>query len=60
MAALTKVVQPTPAQDPTDYAQLRQAMTKSLQDDTGGSFLAGLQSRDKVSVNQKLFAQIYQ
>jgi peptidyl-prolyl cis-trans isomerase D len=60
VAALTKIVRPTPAQDPADYAQLQQAMTKSLQDDTGGSFLAGLQSRDKVSVNQKLFAQIYQ
>jgi peptidyl-prolyl cis-trans isomerase D len=60
VAALAKIVQPTPAQDPSDYAQLQQAMTKSLQDDTGGSFLAGLQARDKVSVNQKLFTQIYQ
>jgi peptidyl-prolyl cis-trans isomerase D len=31
-----------------------------LQNDVGGSFLAGLQLRDKVTINQKLFSQIYQ
>ena len=60
VAQLKKIVEPTPAQDPGDYAQLQQAMAKSLQNDVGESFLAGLQTRDKVSVDQKLFAQIYQ
>ncbi|WP_081822171.1 SurA N-terminal domain-containing protein [Acidocella facilis] len=60
VAALTKVVQPTPQSDPAMYAQLQQSLNKGLQDDLGGSFLAGLQARDKVTVNQKLFAQIYQ
>ena len=60
VATLAKIVQPTPAQDPSDYAEALQSMTKSLQNDVGGSFLAGLQLRDKVTINQKLFSQIYQ
>jgi peptidyl-prolyl cis-trans isomerase D len=60
VAALAKIVQPDPAQDPNDYAQLQQAMTKQLQNDAGESLLNGLQMRDKVSVDQKIFAQIYQ
>ncbi len=35
-------------------------MTKLLQEDIGGSFLDGLQQRDKVDVNQKLLSQLYQ
>jgi peptidyl-prolyl cis-trans isomerase D len=53
-------VDPLPEQDPADYAQLTQGMTKLLQEDIGTSFLDGLQRRDKVQVNQKLLAQIYQ
>ncbi len=60
VAVLTTIVKPTPAQDPQTYAQVRQAMTKALQDDTGESFLAGLQAQDHVTVDQKLLAQIYQ
>jgi peptidyl-prolyl cis-trans isomerase D len=60
VAALAKIVQPAPAQAPADYAQLQQAMAKSLQNDVGESFLAGLQTRDKVRIDQNLFAQIYQ
>lgn len=60
VATVAKIVRPTPAQDPTDYAQLQQAMAKSLQNDVGESFLAGLQRRDNVRVDQNLFAQIYQ
>ncbi len=60
VAVLSKVVDPTPDQDPTDYAQLTQAMTKLLQEDIGESFLDGLQQRDKVQVNQKLLSQLYQ
>lgn len=60
VAALAKIVRPRPAQAQADYAQLQQAMAKSLQNDVGESFLAGLQTRDKVRVDQNLFAQIYQ
>jgi peptidyl-prolyl cis-trans isomerase D len=60
VAVLARIVQPTPAQDPSDYAQVEQSMAKSLQNDAGESFLDGLQTRDKVTINQKLFAQIYQ
>jgi peptidyl-prolyl cis-trans isomerase D len=60
VAALAKIVRPAPAQAPVDYAQLQQAMAKSLQNDVGESFLAGLQTRDKVRIDQNLFAQIYQ
>lgn len=60
VAVLSKVVDPLPEQDPADYAQLTQGMTKLLQEDIGTSFLDGLQRRDKVQVNQKLLAQIYQ
>ncbi|HUM07460.1 MAG TPA: peptidylprolyl isomerase [Acidocella sp.] len=59
VAVLSQVVDPTPDQDPTEYAQLGQAMTKLLQEDIGGSFLDGLQQRDKVDVNQKLLSQLY-
>lgn len=60
VATLAKIVNPTPGQDQADYDEARQSMTKSLQDDVGGSLLAGLQLRDKVTINQKLFSQIYQ
>jgi len=60
VAVLTAIHQPTPAQDPTDATQVAQAMTKSMQDDTVASFIAGLQERYKVTVNTKLLAQIYQ
>jgi len=60
VAVLTHVQDPTPQSDPATYAQLQQSLNKSLQDDLGGSFLAGLQARDKVTVNQKLLAQLYQ
>lgn len=60
VAALVKTVQPDPAADAADFARLRQAMVKELQNDAGESLLDGLQKRDKVSVDQKLLAQIYQ
>jgi peptidyl-prolyl cis-trans isomerase D len=60
VAALVRVEKPTPDQDPQDYGQVQQAMTKSMQNDLAGSFIAGLQGRDHVTVDQKLFAQIYQ
>ncbi|MDE8343166.1 MAG: peptidyl-prolyl cis-trans isomerase [Acidocella sp.] len=60
VAVLAKIDQPTLAQDPATVTQLRQSLTKSLQNDVAESFLGGLQARDKVSVDPKLFAQIYQ
>ncbi len=60
VAVLSNVVDPTPEQDPADYAELTQSMTKLLQEDIGESFLDGLQQRDKVDVNQKLLSQLYQ
>jgi peptidyl-prolyl cis-trans isomerase D len=60
VAVLAQTLQPTPAQDATDYAQVQQSMAKSLQNDVGESLLAGLQARDKVTIDQKLLAQIYQ
>jgi peptidyl-prolyl cis-trans isomerase D len=60
VAVLTQIVDPNPAQDQNDVQQLQQAMTRALQNDVGESFLTGLQMRDKVSVNQKMLAQIYQ
>ncbi|OYY02115.1 MAG: hypothetical protein B7Y73_09640, partial [Acidocella sp. 35-58-6] len=60
VAVLAKIDQPTLAQDPATVTQLQQSLTKSLQNDVAESFLGGLQARDKVSVDPKLFAQIYQ
>ncbi len=60
IAVLTQVTDPKPAQYPAQAQQLQQETTQALQNDVGESFLAGLQARDKVSVNQKMLAQIYQ
>jgi peptidyl-prolyl cis-trans isomerase D len=60
VAVLTRILDPNPALDLAGAQQLRQAMTKDLQNDVGESFLAGLQARDKVTVNTKMLAQIYQ
>ena len=60
VAVLARIVQPTASQDPTDYSGAESAMAKALQDDAAESFISGLQSRDKITVNQKLLAQIYQ
>jgi len=60
VAVISQITQPTPQQDASDYAQVGQSLEKSLQNDAGESFLTGLQTRDNVSIDQKLFAQIYQ
>jgi peptidyl-prolyl cis-trans isomerase D len=60
VAVLNRVVQPTPQEDPGDYAQVYSAMAKSIQNDLAQSFVGGLQVRDKVTIDQKMFAQIYQ
>lgn len=60
VAQLTRITDPDPAQNPADAQALQQAMSRALQNDVGESFLAGLQARDKMSINQKMLAQIYQ
>jgi peptidyl-prolyl cis-trans isomerase D len=60
VVALISISQPTAAQNPQAAANIRQALTKSLQNDVAESFLGGLQSRDNVKVDPKLFSQIYQ
>lgn len=60
VAALSAINRPTPEDDPADADEVAQSMTKSLQNDVAASFIAGLQARDNVRVDDKLFAQIYQ
>ncbi len=60
VVALASINRPKPADDPNTWNEVGQAMTKSLADDTVASFIAGLQGRDKVTVDAKLYAQIYQ
>jgi peptidyl-prolyl cis-trans isomerase D len=60
VAALTAINRPTPQDDAADASEVTQAMTKSLEDDTVASFIAGLQARDNVRVDDKLFAEVYQ
>jgi len=60
VASLAKIIQPSANDDPADFQQVQASMAKAMQDDVAGSFITGLQSRDKVTINQKLFAQIYQ
>jgi len=58
--ALTKIDNPAQADAPDQVAGIEQALNKSLQTDTAESFLSGLQAREHVSIDPKLFAQIYQ
>ncbi len=60
VAVLANISQPKPSDDPQDEASIQQAMAKSLQNDVAESFFGGLQTRDNVKVEPKLFAQIYQ
>ncbi len=60
VAVLARIATPSPQDDPADYADVQNSMTKAVQDDVGQSFILGLQNRAKVTINQKLFAQIYQ
>ncbi len=60
VASLIKITNPGPQDDPTDYADVQSSMAKSFQDDMAQSFVAALQARQNVTIDQKLFAQIYQ
>ncbi len=60
VAVLAKIVQPEISQDPNDAARLSDSLAQALQNDVGESFLAALEVRDKVTIDQTLLAQIYQ
>jgi peptidyl-prolyl cis-trans isomerase D len=60
VAQLLRVAQPGPADDQADYAEVQNAMAKAMQNDIAQSFVMALRNRDKITVDQKLFAQIYQ
>lgn len=60
VAQLTQITDPNPAQDQADAQALQQQITEALRNDVGESFLTGLQARDRVSINYKMLAQIYQ
>lgn len=60
VAALTKIIHPDPAADSSDSAQVSQGLAKGLQNDLESSFIAALQDHDKVTIDQKLVAQIVQ
>jgi peptidyl-prolyl cis-trans isomerase D len=60
VAVLAKITNPQPADDPNDYAQVQASMTKGMQSDIAQSFIAALMTRNKVTIDQKLLAQLYQ
>lgn len=60
VAQLLRVARPGPSDDPSDYAEVQSAMAKAMQNDVAESFVQTLRSRDKITVDAKLFAQIYQ
>jgi peptidyl-prolyl cis-trans isomerase D len=60
VAVLSKIDQPKESDAPRDVTGIKQALTKSLQNDAAQSFLAGLQTRLKITIDQKMLAQIYQ
>jgi peptidyl-prolyl cis-trans isomerase D len=60
VALLTSVAHPAPADNQPLYNEVQTDLTKAIRDDIGTELLNGLQQRLKVSINQKLFAQIYQ
>jgi len=60
VAVLTKIDQPPESAAPDEVAQITQSLAKSLQNDVAESFLAGLQTREHITLDQKMLAQVYQ
>jgi peptidyl-prolyl cis-trans isomerase D len=60
VAVLTKIDQPPESAAPDEIAQITQSLAKSMQTDVQESFLAGLQTREHISIDQKMLAQVYQ
>jgi hypothetical protein len=57
---LTKILQPRESDQPQLLTSIDTSLTKGLQSDVLESFLNGLQTREHVTVEPKLLAQIYQ
>jgi peptidyl-prolyl cis-trans isomerase D len=60
VAVLTKILQPRESDQPQLLTSIDTSLTKGLQSDVLESFLNGLQTREHVTVEPKLLAQIYQ
>jgi peptidyl-prolyl cis-trans isomerase D len=60
VAVLTKIDQPPESAAADEVTGITQSLAKSLQNDVAQSFLGGLQSREHVTIDQKMLAQIYQ
>lgn len=60
VAVLSKILQPQEADQPQLMTSIDSSLSKGLQSDVLESFLNGLQTREHVTVEPKLFAQIYQ
>jgi hypothetical protein len=60
VAVLTKILQPQASDQPQVMTAIDSSLTKGLQSDVVESFLNGLQTREHVTVEPKLLAQIYQ
>jgi hypothetical protein len=57
---LSKILQPQESDQPQLMTSIDSSLTKGLQSDVLESFLNGLQTREHVTVEPKLLAQIYQ
>lgn len=60
VAVLTKIVPADPKADPAGYAQLRDALTKTLGNDAQDIYATALRNRANPRVNQKLLDQVAQ
>ena len=60
VAVLAEVIDPDPAADPSGYAQVRQAVTRSVGTDIAASFTEAVRLRANPRINQKTLDQIVQ
>jgi peptidyl-prolyl cis-trans isomerase D len=60
VAQLQTIDSPAPSSDPIGVGQLRTELTESITNDGSELFLAALEQRNKVTVNQALVRQIAQ
>lgn len=60
VAVLSKVVPADPKADPAGYAQLRDALTKTLGNDAQDIYATALRNRANPRINQKLLSQVAQ
>lgn len=60
VAVLAQVIKPDRKQDPSDYAQLQQALNNSIGSDLAGTFTAALRERVKPRVNRQNYDSVVQ